>query len=65
MGESSVDCGSLSSLPKVSFTIGEKKFELTPEQVSYDAFQVLSSPLNISSVIRYLSIKKDLIYRMW
>lgn len=32
MGESSVDCGSLSSLPKVTFTIGEKKFELTPEQ---------------------------------
>lgn len=65
MGESSVDCGSLSSLPKVSFTIGEKKFELTPEQVLYDASQVLSCPLNISSVIRFPLIKKDLIYCMW
>ncbi|KAL5583634.1 hypothetical protein UlMin_016076 [Ulmus minor] len=32
MGESAVDCGSLSTLPHVSFTIGGRKFELTPEQ---------------------------------
>ncbi|KAL5975410.1 hypothetical protein ACLOJK_019732 [Asimina triloba] len=33
MGQSSVDCGSLSSMPPVSFTIGGKSFSLTPEQV--------------------------------
>lgn len=33
MGESSVDCGSLSSMPAISFTIGDKAFELTPEDV--------------------------------
>ncbi|KAL3515863.1 hypothetical protein ACH5RR_022765 [Cinchona calisaya] len=32
MGESTVDCNSLSTLPNVSFTIGEKIFLLTPEQ---------------------------------
>ncbi|KAL9260673.1 Aspartic proteinase A1-like protein [Drosera capensis] len=32
MGESAVDCASLSSLPSVSFTIGGKVFDLTPEQ---------------------------------
>ncbi|KAI4306114.1 hypothetical protein L6164_029422 [Bauhinia variegata] len=32
MGESSVDCNSLASMPNVSFTIGGKIFELTPEQ---------------------------------
>ncbi|XP_042011191.1 cyprosin-like [Salvia splendens] len=32
MGESSVDCNALSSMPNVSFTIGGKKFALTPEQ---------------------------------
>ncbi|OMP04379.1 Peptidase A1 [Corchorus olitorius] len=32
MGESVVDCKSLSSMPNVSFTIGGKIFELTPEQ---------------------------------
>ncbi|KAK8630216.1 hypothetical protein V6N13_079019 [Hibiscus sabdariffa] len=32
MGESVVDCDSLSSMPSVSFTIGGKIFELTPEQ---------------------------------
>ncbi|CAM8986929.1 unnamed protein product [Rhodiola kirilowii] len=32
MGESAVDCGSLSTMPNVSFTIGGKEFELTPEQ---------------------------------
>ncbi|KAJ9170056.1 hypothetical protein P3X46_018192 [Hevea brasiliensis] len=31
-GESAVDCGSLSSMPHVSFTIGGKVFGLTPEQ---------------------------------
>lgn len=33
MGESAVDCSRLSSLPTVSFTIGGKMFDLTPEQV--------------------------------
>ncbi|KAM6553808.1 hypothetical protein CsatB_014570 [Cannabis sativa] len=32
MGESAVDCDSLSSMPNVTFTIGGKKFELAPEQ---------------------------------
>ncbi|CAI9101352.1 OLC1v1038654C1 [Oldenlandia corymbosa var. corymbosa] len=31
-GESVIDCDNLSSLPNVSFTIGNKAFELTPEQ---------------------------------
>jgi phytepsin len=33
MGESTVDCDSISTMPSVSFTIGGKKFDLTPEQV--------------------------------
>ncbi|GLT29419.1 hypothetical protein SLA2020_042900 [Shorea laevis] len=32
MGESAVDCGSLSSMPTVSFTIGGKVFNLSPEE---------------------------------
>ncbi|XP_078168677.1 phytepsin-like [Carex rostrata] len=32
MGESTVDCNTLSSMPNVTFTIGGKKFTLTPEQ---------------------------------
>ncbi|KAI4383249.1 hypothetical protein MLD38_009112 [Melastoma candidum] len=32
MGESVVDCASLSSLPSVSFTIGGKVFDLAPEE---------------------------------
>ncbi|KAG4196124.1 hypothetical protein ERO13_A06G149800v2 [Gossypium hirsutum] len=32
MGESTVDCGSLSSMPTISFTIGGKAFDLTPEE---------------------------------
>ncbi|PSS24819.1 Aspartic proteinase [Actinidia chinensis var. chinensis] len=32
MGESAVDCGSLSSMPTVSFTIGDKVFDLSPEE---------------------------------
>nr|BAB20970.1 aspartic proteinase 2 [Nepenthes alata] len=32
MGESSVDCGSLSSMPNVSLTIGGKVFDLSPEK---------------------------------
>jgi len=34
MGESAVDCSRLSSMPAVSFTIGGKEFELTPEEVT-------------------------------
>lgn len=33
MGESAVDCGGLSSMPNVSFTIGGRVFDLSPEQV--------------------------------
>ncbi|RZS11070.1 hypothetical protein BHM03_00042370 [Ensete ventricosum] len=33
MGESSVDCASVASMPSVSFTISDKTFELKPEQV--------------------------------
>ncbi len=32
MGESSVDCKRLASMPDVAFSIGNKKFALTPEQ---------------------------------
>ncbi|KAF2285725.1 hypothetical protein GH714_007442 [Hevea brasiliensis] len=32
MGESAVDCGGLSTMPNVSFTIGGKVFDLSPEQ---------------------------------
>ncbi|XP_040967440.1 aspartic proteinase isoform X6 [Gossypium hirsutum] len=32
MGESAVECGSLSSMPTVSFTIGDKVFDLYPEE---------------------------------
>ncbi|KAG7012357.1 hypothetical protein SDJN02_25109, partial [Cucurbita argyrosperma subsp. argyrosperma] len=32
MGQSAVDCGSLSSMPIVSFTIGDKVFDLTPQE---------------------------------
>ena len=33
-GESTVDCKSISSMPKVAFTIAGKSFELAPEEVS-------------------------------
>lgn len=33
MGESAVDCGNISSLPVVSFTIGGRTFELSLEEV--------------------------------
>lgn len=32
MGESAVDCSSLSSMPSIAFTIGGKTFNLSPEQ---------------------------------
>jgi len=34
MGQSAVDCGQLSSMPTVSFTIGGKIFDLAPEEVN-------------------------------
>jgi len=43
-GESIVDCDSLSSMPKVSFTIADKIFDLTPEDVC-DSFPDFSSSL--------------------
>ena len=36
MGESAVDCGSISSMPTVSFTIGGKVFDLSLVKVSPD-----------------------------
>ncbi|XP_078174283.1 cyprosin-like [Carex rostrata] len=39
MGESAVDCDSVSSMPNVSFTIGGKNFELTPEQYVLEVTQ--------------------------
>lgn len=33
MGESVVDCGSVTKMPTVSFTIGGKVFDLAPEEV--------------------------------
>jgi len=33
MGQSSVDCGKLSSMPIVSFTVGGKVFDLSPKEV--------------------------------
>lgn len=35
MGESSIDCGNISSLPVVSFTIGGRTFDLLPEEVRF------------------------------
>ncbi|KAJ8550197.1 hypothetical protein K7X08_033904 [Anisodus acutangulus] len=32
LGESAVDCGKLSSMPRVSFTIGGKVFDLSPDE---------------------------------
>ncbi|MBD4019143.1 hypothetical protein GUI04_08960, partial [Xanthomonas citri pv. citri] len=32
MGESAVECNSLSSMPNIAFTIGGNTFDLTPEQ---------------------------------
>jgi phytepsin len=34
-GESVVDCNSIYQLPNISFTIGDKSFVLSPEQVSF------------------------------
>ncbi len=34
-GASFVDCSTVHSMPTVSFTIAGKRFELTPEEVSY------------------------------
>ena len=33
MGESAIDCNNLAKMPTISFTIGGKTFDLTPEQV--------------------------------
>ncbi|PKI48872.1 hypothetical protein CRG98_030720 [Punica granatum] len=32
MGQSAVECGSLSSMPSVSFSIGDRVFELSPDE---------------------------------
>ncbi|XP_072990792.1 aspartic proteinase oryzasin-1-like [Typha latifolia] len=32
VGETSVDCSSIASMPPISFTVGSKKFELKPDQ---------------------------------
>lgn len=38
MGESAVDCGGLSSMPNVSFTIGGRQFDLAPEEVCHNVY---------------------------
>lgn len=40
MGESVIDCDSLSTLPNIAFTIGGKVFELKPEQVRYGRLSI-------------------------
>ena len=35
MGESIIDCDRIPTMPNVSFTIGDKIFNLSPEQVSF------------------------------
>ncbi|KAG1367968.1 hypothetical protein COCNU_14G004360 [Cocos nucifera] len=46
MGESSVDCASLASMPSISFTIGGKSFELTPAQ-SYSTCTCLTLSITV------------------
>lgn len=48
-GESTVDCNSLSSMPKVAFTIAGKSFELSPEEVSI--FHYISYTLEICYLV--------------
>ena len=49
MGESAVDCSSLSSLPTVSFTVAGKTFDLSPDEVIIfiKAFLSFSFALNL------------------
>lgn len=42
MGESAVDCSSISSLPSIAFTIAGRTFDLSPEEVIYLNFIPLS-----------------------
>jgi hypothetical protein len=44
MGESAVDCGKVSSMPSVSFTIGGKVFDLSSQEV-------MSSHLSLASFV--------------
>jgi len=34
-GESVVNCNGISGLPNITFTVGDKPFTLTPEQVGF------------------------------
>ncbi|WJX83594.1 phytepsin [Trifolium repens] len=40
MGESAVDCGDISSLPVISFTIGGRTFDLTPEENMVGSYEL-------------------------
>lgn len=55
MGESSVDCSSVPSMPTVSFTIGGKTFNLGPEQVCFLAARILVSNFNLSASLNSIS----------
>lgn len=57
MGESAVDCNSLTSMPIVSFTIGGKRFDLKPEQVHYAVFYDLVI-LNLFYVLQVVALQK-------
>lgn len=35
MGESVIDCAKIPEMPDITFTIGDKPFKLTPEQVIF------------------------------
>lgn len=37
MGEAVIDCESVLSMPNITFTIGNKPFNLTPDQVCFIA----------------------------
>lgn len=38
MGESVIDCASVASMPNITFTIGDRAFDLTPDQVKFYSY---------------------------
>ena len=55
MGQSAVDCGTLSSMPSVSFTIGDKVFDLAPEEVNSQKKKRKDSCERGSSLFSYIA----------
>jgi len=39
-GESVVNCNGISALPNITFTVADKPFTLTPEQVGFTNFDI-------------------------